>query len=229
MISALKIVLLIISIILTGSRQVTQFSPGGTNFKLIQNFLQRVHKLFVCQHPSYRGRGKETPLIGKILGTIISEVEIDKILGTIIIRETTDERSRPVFTENFTICHLFIGNSTRHHIQHSRRKFSTRRNSRTVFRIREFKDQSAVYIMIPERADIIDKTLSGYIIGKTIFQTQTCFIGIRGGSTLIIFLRILPIAHINDIHIPVLIPRIRLRISHCSLQRKPLYKGNLIL
>ena len=37
------------------------------------------------------------------------------------------------------------------------------------------------------------------------------------------------LAHINDIHIPVLIPRIRLRISHRSLQRKPLYKGNLIL
>ena len=115
----------------------------------------------------------------RVYEPVEESLEIDKILGTVIIRETTDERSRPVFTENFTICHLFIGNSTRHHIQHSRRKFSTRRNSRTVFRIRKFKDQSAVYIMIPERTDIIDKTLSGYIIGKTIFQTQTCFIGIE--------------------------------------------------
>ena len=71
--------------------------------------------------------------------------------------------------------------------------------------------------------------MSGYIIGEAIFQTQTCFIGIRGRSTLVIFLRIFPITHINDIHIPVLIPRIRLRISHRSLQRESFNKRNLIL
>ena len=32
--------------------------------------------------------------------------------------------------------------------------------------------------MISKGTDIIDESLSGYIIGKPIFQTQICFIGI---------------------------------------------------
>ena len=72
---------------------VTNFTKRSTEFKFCQQaaFIKRSHKLLAWCNPADRERREETKAVfrSKLLGTVITEVELGKVTRVVVIGETT--------------------------------------------------------------------------------------------------------------------------------------------